>query len=172
MKRVQPLFLVGLIFALIGLVFAVMGGIFMAVSSDLLPQVFTAEVWLGETPDELALPIVGFVFAAIGGLFAIMGGVMLLITRRQRRLHEELLRFGTRVTGTVTDIRADHTVRVNGRSPLRLSVQAQHPYTGEMKELRGPLVWDTALSTGDAVEVLFDPQDEKRYAVELPGEQA
>lgn len=170
MKRVQPLFLVGLIFSLIGALFAVLGGIFIAVSRDLLPQVFSAQVWQGETPDELAIPLVGLVFAGVGGLFLIIGVVMLLQTRRQRRLHEELLRFGTRVTGTVTDIRIDPTVRVNGVHPLRLIVQAQHPHTGEMKTLRGPRVWNTSLATGDAIDVLFDPQDEKRYTVELPGE--
>ena len=168
MKNVNPLLILGVIFTLIGVVFAVLGGVFVAVSSDLLPQVFTAETWLGEAPDELALPLVGLVFAGIGSIFAVMGVIFLLVNRRQRRLHEELMRFGTRVTGTVTDIRIDHTIRVNGRSPLRLFVQVQHPHTGEMKTVRSPMLWNTTLSTGDPLDVLFDPQDEKRYAVVLP----
>lgn len=170
MKQVNPAWIVGVIFAIIGVVFLVLGVAFLAVHAELLPALFTSEVWLGETPDELTLPMIGLIFACIGTVFAMIGLILLLTGRRERLLREELERFGTRVTGALADIRIDRTVRVNGRSPLRLFVQAQHPYTGEMKTLRGPLVWDTTLSTGDAVEVLFDPQDEKRYAVVLPGE--
>lgn len=171
MKKANPMFLVGLIFTLIGLVFAVLGGVFLTVSQEQLPQVFTPEVWLEEAPDELALPMVGLVFAPIGLIFAVIGVILLLVGRRQGRLREELLRFGVREKGVVTDIRIDHTYRVNGRSPLRIMVEAKHPFTGETKTLRAPLVWDTTLSTGDQVEVLFDPQDEKKHHVLLPGEE-
>lgn len=170
-KRVDAEKLIGLIFGLMGLAFAVLGVVFMAVCSDRLPQVFTAEVWLNDPPDELALPIVGVVFAAIGVFFAAMGGGFLLYARHKRLLREELERFGIRVPATVTEIRVDRSVRINGRSPLRIMVQAQHPFTGEMKTLRGPRVWQTTLTPGDAVEALFDPQDEKKYAVLLPEKQ-
>lgn len=170
MKKANPMFLVGLIFALFGLGFAVLGGVFVAVSHELLPRVFTPEVWMGDTPDELALPMVGLVFTPIGLIFAVIGVILLLVGRRQGRLREELLRFGVREKGVVTDIRIDRSYRVNGRSPLRIMVEAKHPFTGETKTLRAPLVWDATLSMGDAVEVLFDPQDEKKYYVLLPGD--
>jgi len=170
-KRVDAEKLIGLIFGLIGVFFVVMGVVFMAVCSDRLPQVFTAEVWLNDPPDELALPIVGVVFAAIGAFFAAMGGGFLLYARHRRLLQEELERFGVRVPATVTELRVDRTVRINGRSPLRLLVQAQHPFTGATKTLRGPRVWETTLNPGDQVEVLFDPQDEKKYTVLLSDKQ-
>lgn len=170
MKRVNAVWIVGVIFGLIGLVFTVMGAVFLAVSSDVLPAVLTAEVWVGETPDELALPVIGAVFALIGVVFVGIGVVLLHTCRRQRLQREELLRFGTRVTGTVADIGIDRSVRVNGRSPLRIMVQVQHPHTGMTQILRGPSVWETSLSVGDPMEVLFDPQDEKKYVVLLPGE--
>ena len=170
-KRVDAEKLIGLIFGLIGVFFVVMGVVFMAVCSDRLPQVFTAEVWLNDPPDELALPIVGVVFAAIGAFFAAMGGGFLLYARHRRLLREELLRFGTRVTGTVAEICIDRSVRVNGRSPLRIMVQVQHPFTGMTQVVRGPRVWQTSLSVGDQAEVLFDPQDEKKHVVLLPGEE-
>ena len=170
MKQVNAYFIVGLVFALIGAIFAVIGVAFLLTNFDLLPQLADSEVWMGDTPDALALPIIGVVFTALGALFVIMGLVFLWVVRRQRLLREELLRFGTRVTGTVSDIRIDRSVRVNGVSPLRLFVTAQHPYTGETMQLRGPSVWNTPLTTGDPIDVLFDPQDEKKYVVELPGE--
>lgn len=166
--RVHPLKLIGIIFTCIGLLFSILGGTFMGVGHAELPRIFTAEAWGENTPDELALPLVGFIFACLGALFAVIGVVMLVSLRRQRLLREELERYGTRVQGVVSDIRIDHTYRVNGRSPLRIFVSATHPTTGETVTVRSGPVWETALSTGDAAEVLFDPADEKKYIVVLP----
>lgn len=165
---VHPLKILGIIFSCIGLGFAVLGGIFMAVSADVLPQVFTSAAWGNDTPDELALPIVGVVFAALGLIFLLTGVVMLLLLRRQSNLREELERYGTRVQGMVSDIRIDRTYQVNGRSPLRIHVSAVHPVSGETVTVRSGPVWETALSTGDPADVLFDPMDEKKRIVVLP----
>jgi len=168
MKETNAYFIVGLVFALIGAIFTVIGVAFLLTNFELLPQLADSEVWMGETPDALALPVIGVVFTVMGAFFAVMGLVFLWVVRRQRLLREELERFGLRVQGQITDIRVDHSVRVNGRSPLRLMVTARHPTTGETKTLRGPSVWNTSLTTEDTVEVLFDPQDEKKYVVVLP----
>ena len=165
--RVHPLQLLGVIFLCIGLLFAVIGAGFMAVSHDMLPQVFTAAAWGSDTPDELALPIVGVVFCAIGVIFTLTGSTMLLIRRRQLLLREELERYGLRVTGAVTDIRIDRTYQVNGRSPLRILVTVAHPVTGETVVVRSEPVWETSLSPGDAAQVLFDPMDPRRKLVVL-----
>lgn len=167
--RMHPLKIIGVVFTCIGLLFAVLGGAFMAANAALMPRVFTAEVWLAnETPDELALPICGLVFGVIGLVFLIIGVIMLLVLRRQHSLREELERYGTRVQGVVTDVRIDHTYRVNGRSPMRIIVTATHPSTGTQVTVRSGPVWETALSAGDAVDVLFDPMDEKKHIVLLP----
>jgi len=170
--RMHPLKLLGMIFGGIGLLFAALGCVFLAVSAELLPQVFTPEVWLGDTPDELALPVIGVVFGAMGLVFLLVGGVMLLILRRQKRLREELEQYGTRVTGAVADIRVDRIYQVNGHSPLRVFVSVRHPFTNEELTLRSGPVWNTALTTGDPVEVLFDPMDEKKHLVLLEKTQA
>lgn len=172
MRTVDPRKLLGLIFGGIGLLFLVLGVVFVLVSTDKLPMLADPEIWTGDTPDELALPMVGIVFAAMGLIFAVMGGIFLLLCRRQRLLREELLRYGTRTTGAVVDIVLDRHYEVNGRHPLRIMVQAQNPHTGELRTLRGPMMWETSLVTGDAVDVIFDPMDEKKYIVELPGETA
>lgn len=164
----HPLKLLGIIFSCIGLIFTVLGGTFMVVCTDVLPQVFTAAAWGSDTPDELALPIVGVVFAALGLIFLLTGGVMLLLLRRQVKLREELERYGARVTGTVADIHIDRTYRVNGRSPLRIHVAVVHPTTGETVTIRSGPVWETSLTIGDPVDVLFDPLHEKKRLVILP----
>ena len=172
MKKANPLFIVGLVFAIIGMVFLVPGGTFLVVSRDLLPELMNPDVWLAETPDELALPVIGVVFTAIGAIFAAIGFGLLIAHHRRMAMHEELLRFGLQVQGMVTDIRVDRTIEVNGRHPLRIMVQAVHPVTGETLNLKGPRVWEATLSTGDAVAVYFDPQNDKRFTVQLPGETA
>lgn len=169
--HMHPLKLIGLIFSGIGLLFTVLGGTFLACSSDLLPQVFTAETWVTDTPDELALPVCGVVFSALGLFFLIAGTIMLLVLYRQRRLREELLQYGTRVTGIVTDITVDRTYEVNGRHPLRVLVTVRQPGTGEERTLRSGPVWETSCSPGDAVDVLFDPMNEKRYVLLLERDQ-
>lgn len=171
-RTVNPLKLLGIIFGGIGLGFLILGLIFAFVGREQLPLLANSEVWVGETPDELALAMVGVVFAAIGAVFAVLGGAFLLVCRRRKLLREELLRYGTRTTGMVTDITVDRHYEVNGRCPLCIMVQAQNPHTGELKTLRAPLAWETNLVTGDAVDVIFDPMDEKKYIVELPGETA
>lgn len=166
MKMLHPARLVGLILAIMGSVFLVMGGIFVAVKAELLPELFISGG--GELPDALALPLIGLIFAAIGAMFAAVGVILIQVSRRQERLREELERFGMRVQGKVTDIRIDHTYRVNGRSPLRVVVQAQHPFSGEIRTMRSAPVWETTLATDDSVDVLLDPQDEKKCVVILP----
>lgn len=167
-SQLHPLTLIGAIFSGLGLLFAVLGGAFLGANAPLLPRVFSAEALGDNVPDELALPLVGLIFAAIGLFFLITGVVMLLVTRRQRLLRQELEQYGTRVSGTVTDIRLDQTYRVNGRHPLRIFVQVAHPTTGETLTVRSGPVWETSLATGDMVDVLFDPMDEKKHIVVLP----
>lgn len=165
MHAVHPLKLLGLIFSGLGLLFTVLGVIFLTITPELLPQVFTADVWLNEAPDELALPLCGVVFGAIGLLFLIAGVIMLLVLRRQRRLREELEQYGVRVTGMVTDVIVDRSYTVNGRHPLRVVVAAVQPGTVEERTLRSGPVWETPLAPGDAVDVLFDPMNEKKYVI-------
>ena len=167
MRAVQPQKLLGWIFGGMGLLFLILGIVFLLLGWEQLPQVFTAEVWVGETPDSLAFPMLGLVFTGIGAVFTALGGGFLIAFRRHRRLREELEQYGTRVTGSVTDIRVERAYEVNGRHPLRIYVTARPPFTNEETTLRSALVWDTALSIGDPADVLFDPMNEKNHMVVL-----
>lgn len=169
--KIDPLRIVALVFGGLGLLFALTGGGFVSASRDVLPRLADPAVWLNEAPDELELAMTGIVFAILGSFFIIAALVMLLISLHQKRMHEELLAWGERVKGQVSDLPVDTTVSVNGRHPLRIIVQVRHPRTGEMLNIKGPRVWQTSLNPGDPIDVLFDPMNEKRYVVDYQKEE-
>ena len=118
--------------------------------------------------DELAFAIVGTVFTAMGAAFLVVTVILALVGRKQQRMREELLQYGTRVTGEVVDVRINYSIRVNRKSPLVAQVKCLLP-TGEVT-LKSKNLWNACPNTGDAVEVIYDPMDEKRYVIEFEGE--
>ena len=158
-------FVLKLIFGLMGAIYAVIGITFLVVSAQEaggLNRIFTLP------EEELALAIVGTVFTALGvGFLAAALGVM-LAGKRQQRMREELMQYGTRVTGEVVDVRINYSIRVNRKSPLVAQVKCLLP-TGEVT-LKSKNLWNACPNTGDAVEVIYDPMDEKRYVIEFEGE--
>lgn len=158
-------FVLKLIFGLMGAIYAVIGVTFLVVAMKAAGDV-TRIFTLPE--EELALAIVGTVFTALGaGFLAAALGVM-LAGKRQQRMREELMQYGTRVTGEVVDVRINYSIRVNRKSPLVAQVKCLLP-TGEVT-LKSKNLWNACPNTGDAVEVIYDPMDEKRYVIEFEGE--
>ena len=125
-------------------------------------------------PARVADPGLRILVWVFGGLGAVMllsaGGIQLVMSARERR-REELLGYGRRVSATVTAVRENRSVSVGRRHPLVVEAQCAHPLTGESVTLRAT-VWQTALQSGDPVDALFDPVDEKKYALDLPEEDA
>lgn len=158
-------FVLKLIFGLMGAIYAVIGVTFLVVAMKAAGDV-TRIFTLPE--EELALAIVGTVFTALGAAFLVVTVILALVGRRQQRMREELLQYGTRVTGIVIEVWVNHSVRVNGRSPLLARVQCAFP-TGDIT-LKSKNLWNACPNTGDAVEVIYDPMDEKRYVIEFEGE--
>lgn len=157
--------IVRLVFGILGAVYAVMGGVMLAMSARAagdIRRIFTLP------EEELALSICGTVFASLGVIFLLVTVILMLAGRRSARLREELLVWGVRVQGTVTDVRIDRTIRVNGFSPVVAMVHCSLP-SGEVT-LRSPRLWKACPNTGDAVDVIYDPQNEKRWVMEFPGE--
>lgn len=159
-------FVLKLVFGILGAVYAALGSVFLA----------TAAVAAGDIRRIFDLPEGNLVFAINGTLFTILGVVFLLVAlllaradKRRARIREELRQYGTRVKGTIIDVRVDYSVKVNRRSPLIAKVQCSFP-TGEVT-LKSHRLWNHAPAVGDAVDVLYDPMDERRYVIEFPGEQ-
>ena len=158
-------FVLKLIFGLMGAIYAVIGVTFLVVAMKAAGDV-TRIFTLPE--EELAFAIVGTVFTVLGAGFLIAALGVMLAGKRQQRMREELMQYGTRVTGIVIEVWVNHSVRVNGRSPLLARVQCTFP-TGDIT-LKSKNLWNACPSTGDAVEVIYDPMDEKRYVIEFEGE--
>lgn len=158
-------FILKLVFGLMGAIYALMGVIFLVVAvkaAGNIQHIFTLP------EDQLAFAINGVVFTALGVIFLVVTFILLLADKRRQRLTEELLRFGTRVTGTVTEVKVDHTVRVNRRSPLIAKVRCALP-TGEVT-LKSRRLWNACPSTGEQVDIVYDPMDERKYVICFEGE--
>lgn len=167
--RLTGLTITVLVFGALALGFLLTGGILLLAGRADLPQLFTPAAWPGgEMPDALAVPLLGVIFGGIGAVFLLVTVLLLLCARHARLRREELLRYGTRVQGTVTDVIIDRSMRVGGRHPLRAVVAVVHPVTGEVLSLRTPPLWEATPSTGDAADVLFDPMDPRRRLVLYP----
>ena len=148
--------IVKLVFGIMGIVFAAVGVICLTIARSMagsMRHIFRLP------EDDLALAIMGVVFGVVGVAFLI---------RRQKRLREELLQYGTRVTGIITDVQVNRTIQVNGHSPLVAKVQCQFA-TGEVT-LKSRNLWSACPATGDTVDVIYDPMDEKRYVIEFSSE--
>lgn len=158
-------FVLKLIFGLMGAIYAVIGVVFLVVAMKAaggIDRIFTL-------PEEkLAFAINGVVFTVLGAAFLVVTVILALAGRKQQRMREELLTYGTRVMGEVVDVRINHSIRVNRRSPLVAQVKCLLP-TGEVT-LKSKNLWNACPSTGDTVEVIYDPMDEKRYVIEFADE--
>ena len=154
------------IFGGMGAIYTIAGLICLTLAIDKagsITRIFT----LAE--DELSLSIIGCVFTLLGVVFLGVGIAFALADKRRTRLREELQTWGQRVQGTIVEVRTDHTVRVNHRSPKIALVRCPLP-TGEIT-LKSHRLWGCEPAVGEPVEVLFDPMNEKRYVMEFPQKQ-
>ena len=76
----------------------------------------------------------------------------------------------SRVTGTVTEVRTDYSVRINHRYARIAMVRCPFP-RGEviLKSIR---LWNIVPAVGDTVDVLYDPMDESRYVIDFSWERS
>ena len=160
MKRADTI--LKLVFGIMGILYAVMGLVFLGLTvkwAGDIQRIFTL-------PEEhLAFAINGTVFTALGAAFLIVTLILIVVGKRRARMREELLTWGQRVKGEVVDVRVDYSVKINRRSPVIAKVRCTLP-SGEVT-LKSPRLWDECPATGDMVEVIYDPMDEKRYVIEF-----
>ena len=158
-------FILKLIFGLMGAIYAVIGLVFLVVAmkaAGSITRIFTLP------EEQLAFAINGVVFTVLGAAFLMVTVILALVGRKQQRMREELMQYGSRVTGEVVDVRINYSIRVNRKSPLVAQVKCLLP-TGEVT-LKSKNLWNACPNTGDAVEVIYDPMDETRYVIEFEGE--
>ena len=142
-----------LVFGLLGLVYTLLG---------------SAMLYFGRQPAaDPDLPIIGNIFLVLGLAFLTATLAVWYFMGRSERRRAEVLTYGIRVSATVTDIRINHNVRVNHRSPVVIYAECVHPVSREKVTLRSHSLWNCTMATGQRVDILFDQMDEKRYAFDI-----
>lgn len=152
MKQVKRILV--LVFGLMGVVYVTVAGILGAVMESGDPD-----------PD---LPILIFVFTILGGAFLLAALIVSVVMSSSERRRQELLSYGIRVKATVIDITQNTAVRVNRRSPWRVTAECTHPITGLHTVLRSHNLWNCTIATGQKVEIVFDQMNERKYAFDIP----
>ncbi len=154
---------VKLVFGIMGAVYAVLGVFFLGMAISAagdITRIFTLP------ENELAFAILGCVFTALGVVFLGVATAFALADKRRAELREELQAWGQRVTGVITEVRTDPTVRVNHRYAKVVMVRCPFP-RGEVT-LKSHRLWSHVPAVGDTVDVLYDPMDERRYVIDFP----
>ena len=158
-------FVLKVVFGLMGAVYTVLGVAFLVIAVKTagdFARIFTLP------EEDLAFSINGVIFTVLGAGFLLTTVILVIVGKKQQRMREELLQYGNRVTGIVIEVWVNRSIRVNSRNPLLARVQCTFP-TGDVT-LKSKNLWNACPSTGDAVEVIYDPMDEKRYVIEFEGE--
>ena len=116
--------------------------------------------------DRWALPIFLLVF---GGAFAAGGSMVIWLYVRRRRIIARLKQVGMPISAQFVECYRDTSIKVNGRSPWRVSAQAKHPLTGKLASFTSDPVWVDLSNqlSGRAVRVLIDLNDAKRHYIDL-----
>lgn len=160
-QRKMRLLLLG-IFGGLGVIYLIVSVVAGVLSHTMSPEQLAA------VDGEEAFPILFMVFGVLGiGFLAAGVGIFIGMSRAEKR-REEMFLYGHVVKGTVEDVKCNHAVRVNNRSPWHVYVRCQHPVTRENVIVRSHGVYDLTVQQGDTVRVAFDPLDERKHAVELP----
>ena len=116
--------------------------------------------------DRFLLPLV---FGVFGTVFAVVGGGILFAWFRRRKIVARLIAGGMPIEAKFVDCYRDTSVKVNGRSPYRVTCQASHPATGKLMSFKSDAIWadPTEKLAGREVRVLIDPAKPKHYYVDL-----
>ena len=109
------------------------------------------------------------ILSGLGAVFALVGGGVLAARVRQRKQRAWLAQNGLRVKAKFDGVDYDTSVRVNGRSPWRLTCQWQHPATQKVYVFRSDAIWfDPApYVQRDTLDVLVNADDPRQYQVDL-----
>lgn len=109
------------------------------------------------------------IFAGVGSLFAAIGGGFIFWRVRRIQTVVKLFRDGQRIEADFVSCELDTSVRINGRSPFRVSAQAKHPATGMLASFLSDPIWLNLSEElrGKKIPVLIDPSDPDAQYVDL-----
>ncbi len=146
--------ILGMIFGAIGL-----GSLIIGCSVSLAIKNTGTYLWY--------LPAV--IIGTTGIVFLVLGAAFLISEKRRRALEEELKNHGRALEASVTDVRTNMNITVNGRHPYFVEVQWQEPMSGTVHVFRSRDFdfnpWE--LVEGRKVKVYVSDNDYSRYYLDL-----
>lgn len=120
-----------------------------------------ANVSSGSLFSSIMVTGAGVLFAAIGGVF--IGVVVVSLSKRKR-----LMQNGDALTGIITDVRMNMSVRINRRHPFKAECEVNDPYTSERYLYSSEnITEDISGFIGSEVTVYVDKNDKRKYYVDI-----
>jgi hypothetical protein len=115
-------------------------------------------LWLGPA----ILGGMGLIFAAVGGgiFFASVSG---------RRKKVYLMAYGNAIQTDLQGVERNTSLKVNGKSPWRITSQYLDPVTNKLRVFHSENLWfdPSRFVTAKQVTVLLDPKNPKRYHMDV-----
>ena len=133
--------------------------------------------YLAEEPSRHELLLDGESSSSVGRMLGILGGVivgtigfgLVFSAIRQSDRRVELLRSGTKATGTVLSVETMHNVKINRRHPIYLRVAYKDELGRDHQSDSAclPPALDGRWQPGDTVRVVYDPFQPARCEVDI-----
>ncbi|MGN1481156.1 DUF3592 domain-containing protein [Porcipelethomonas sp.] len=110
-----------------------------------------------------------FIFLVIGGIFAVIGAVFLIIVIVTGRRVENLKKSGDKLSGTITDVKRNYSIRINNCHPFKAECKVINPYDGETYLYSSQNITDDITGfIGMTVTVYVDRNNKRKYYVDIP----
>ena len=108
------------------------------------------------------------IIMSMGGFFAVSGGTFLAVVIVKNNKVKNLRKNGEVFTGTITDVKINRNVRINGRHPYKAECEVINPYDGE-KYLYSSKNINSDIShfIGMTVNVYVDKNKKSKYYVDM-----
>jgi hypothetical protein len=109
------------------------------------------------------------IFAIWGLILASVGGIPLYFRARKNRRADWLKLNGRSVDANLSGVLRNRDLTVNGRNPYRIGAQWTDPATGKLCQFMSDNLWTDPSPelTSRTIRVLIDPNDAKRYWMDL-----
>jgi hypothetical protein len=109
------------------------------------------------------------IFGFLGTIFAAIGFGLFFATLRTRRIKARLAKSGRRIQARYTGTERNHSIRVNGRSPWRLTAQWQNPSSGRVHVFESENIWydPSEYVHDETLDVMINPRDPGEYYLDV-----
>ncbi|MGN0621646.1 MAG: DUF3592 domain-containing protein [Porcipelethomonas sp.] len=109
-----------------------------------------------------------YIFLGIGALFFIIGASFVSVIVLKNRRIKLLKQSGDRLSGTITRVEMNRSVKINNRHPYKAECEVTDPYSGERYLYSSEnITSDISDLVGMEVTVYADRNDRSRYYVDI-----